>query len=106
MEVVDTATVSPMATSRTLLVSLHDVSPLTLDDSRTAVTLLREAGLRPEELTVLVIPRHEDQLAVDRHPETVSFLRGLADEGACLVMHGLTHRMSGRALTLDGFVRG
>jgi predicted deacetylase len=89
-----------------LLVSLHDVSPLTLDDCQRALTLLREAGLAPAALTVLAIPRHEGGAAIDEDPATVRFLRGLSDEGATLVMHGLTHRMPGRAWTPGGFVRG
>jgi predicted deacetylase len=88
-----------------LLVSLHDVSPLTLELCEQAVALMRDAGLKTDELTVLVIPRHEGQAAVDQHPPTVRFLRGLADDGARLVMHGLTHRMTGRALTPAGIAR-
>jgi predicted deacetylase len=101
MEVAHPSTVAPPA----LLVSLHDVSPLTLEESRQALALLREAGLSDEQLTVLVIPRHEGRAAVDEHPETVRFLRALADAGARLVMHGLTHRMEGRAWTPDGVLR-
>jgi predicted deacetylase len=89
-----------------LLVSLHDVSPLTLDDCARALTLLREAGLPPAALTVLAIPRHEAGVAIDQHPPTARFLRELADAGATLVMHGLTHRMAGRAWTPLGFARG
>src|SRR5262249_47260505 len=85
-----------------LLVSLHDVSPLTLELCEQALALVRASGLKTEELTVLVIPRHEGQLSVDQHPPTVRFLRALADGGARLVMHGLTHRMTGRALTPAG----
>jgi predicted deacetylase len=58
------------------------------------------------ELTVLAIPRHEDRAPLDRDPDTVRFLRELADAGARIVMHGLTHRMPGRAWTPAGFVRG
>jgi predicted deacetylase len=89
-----------------LLVSLHDVSPLTLPDCERALALLREAGLPPEVLTVLAIPRHEGRAPLDADAATVRFLRELADEGATLVMHGLTHRMPGRAWTPAGFVRG
>jgi len=88
-----------------LLVSLHDVSPLTLELCEQALALVRDCGVRPDELTVLVIPRHEDKVPVDQHPPTVRFLRALADDGARLVMHGLTHRMAGRALTPGGIAR-
>jgi len=97
--------VTAAARSPALLVSLHDVSPVTVELCEQAVALLGEAGLRPEELTVLVIPRHEGLTPVDEHPRTVRFLRGLADQGACLCMHGLTHRMAGRAWTPDGILR-
>jgi predicted deacetylase len=105
MEVADPAGVGLAAAPPSLLVSLHDVSPLTLGDCEQALRLLGEAGLGPAQLTVLVIPRHEGGAAIDEHPPTVRFLRALADGGARLVMHGLTHRMSGRALTPDGFLR-
>jgi predicted deacetylase len=86
-----------------LLVSLHDVSPLTLEACQEALALLRAAGLEDEQLTVLAIPRHEAGAAIDEHPATARFLRELADAGARLVMHGLTHRMDGRAWTPGGF---
>jgi predicted deacetylase len=88
-----------------LLVSLHDVSPLTLPDCETAITLLREIGLSPAALTVLAIPHHEEKIALDAHPPTIRFLRQLEDQGARLVMHGLTHRMTGRAWTPLGMFR-
>jgi predicted deacetylase len=89
-----------------LLVSLHDVSPLTLADSERALALLEGAGVPASALTVLAIPCHEGRAPLDEDPATVRFLRGLGDAGATLVMHGLTHRMPGRAWTPAGFVRG
>jgi predicted deacetylase len=106
---VNAAAVSPPAAvpgPPALLVSLHDVSPLTLADCERALTLLREADLPPAALTVLAIPRHEGGVALDEDRATVRFLRDLADAGATLVMHGLTHRMPRRAWTPLGFVRG
>jgi uncharacterized protein len=88
-----------------LLVSLHDVSPLTLAECREAITLLGEVGVSPSVLTVLAIPHHEGKVPLDRDPPTVEFLRSLADAGARLVMHGFTHRMTGRAWTPAGFFR-
>jgi predicted deacetylase len=104
MEIAHPGVTAP-AKGPALLVSLHDVSPLTLDLCEQALALVRDCGLRADALTVLVIPRHEGQVGVDQHPPTVRFLRALADEGARLVMHGLTHRMSGRALTPAGIAR-
>jgi predicted deacetylase len=89
-----------------LLVSLHDVSPLTLPECQRALELLRASGLTPAQLTVLAIPRHEGGAPLDEDAATVRFLRGLADAGATLVMHGLTHRMPGRARSPLGFLRG
>lgn len=88
-----------------LLISLHDVSPLTLPACEEAVALLGELGIARCDLTVLVIPYHEAQISLDAHPPTVRFVRALEDDGARLVMHGLTHRMSGRAWTPAGFFR-
>ncbi len=88
-----------------LLLSIHDVSPLTLSECEQAVALLAELGVGPSALTVLAIPQHEGRAPLDAHPPTIAFLRGLEAAGARLVMHGLTHRMSGRAWTPPGFFR-
>jgi predicted deacetylase len=90
--------------SASLLISLHDVSPLTLSDSQDAMTLLSELGVARSTLTVLVIPKHEGKIPIDRHAPTVQFLRDLQEGGATLVMHGLTHRMAGRAWTPAGLL--
>ena len=95
-----------------LLVSIHDVSPLTIGACRRAVALAHAAGVRPDALTLLVIPRHEDRIAIHEHAPTGDWLRGLARDGATLVTHGLTHRMAGRhldpwgALWAHAFARG
>lgn len=78
-----------------LLVSLHDVSPLTLATCRDAVDLLCGAGIPPSALTALVVPFHDARIPLDEHPPTVEFLRDLAGHGATLVAHGYTHRMVG-----------
>lgn len=95
------ALVSPRA-----LISLHDVSPLTLPDCRSALQMFRELGLATSDLTCFVIPFHESQRTIDEDAGTLAFLRELADGGATLVMHGLTHRMLGRAWTPVGWFRG
>ena len=78
----------------TLLASVHDISPLTLEACQQAVALLREAaGIEAGDLTLLAIPFHEGRVRLDQHPATVAWLRGLADAGATVVFHGLTHRM-------------
>ena len=81
-----------------LLVSIHDVSPLTLEPSQRAVALAEEVGVARAALSLLVIPHHEGAAALDEHPATVAWLRGLSAAGATLVQHGYTHRMAGRSL--------
>jgi len=88
-----------------LLISLHDVSPLTLPECEQAVALLAELGIAASSLTILAIPHHDGAAPIDAHPPTIGFLRRLEDDGARLVMHGLTHRMRGRAWTPLGFFR-
>jgi predicted deacetylase len=104
---------SPPAPERpALLVSVHDVSPLTLEQSRQAVDLAVAAGVPISALTVLVIPRHEDRIALDQHAGTSHWLAELAGKGAHLMMHGYTHRMVGRCYSprglawAHGFARG
>jgi predicted deacetylase len=109
MAVDDTAAVivraAPGAPPPALLVSLHDVSPLTVDDCRRAADMLYQLGVSAADLTVFVIPHHEGVTTIDAHAPTVAFLRELADAGACLAMHGLTHRMPGRAWSPAGIIR-
>lgn len=105
MAVVDTAALTAAPAAPALLVSLHDVSPLTVDACTEAVAMLAEVGVRPADLTVFVIPHHEGVTTIDAHQPTVNFLRGLADSGACLAMHGLTHRMPGRSFSPAGIIR-
>jgi predicted deacetylase len=95
-----------------LLVSIHDVSPATLDASRRLVdrVLAHEVPLRA--LTVLVIPKHDDGKALDADLPTCQWLRELADAGACLCLHAMSNRMTGRPrnpwqwIWAHGFARG
>lgn len=103
---------SPARTA-TLLASIHDVSPLTLDACQQAAALLHDAaGLEARDLTLLVIPHHEGQVTLDEDAATVTWLRGMADAGATVVLHGLTHRMPratfnpARLAAAYGFARG
>ena len=89
-------------TKAALLVSIHDVSPLTLENSQRAVEVALAAGVPAQALTILVIPRHEDRISIDEHPTTRAWLSGLAERGAQLVMHGYTHRMAGRRYSPAG----
>jgi len=101
------------ARARTLLASVHDISPLTLDACQRAVTLLHQAaGLVPSDLTLLAIPHHEGRVRLDEDAATVTWLRAMADSGATIVLHGLTHRMPratfnpARLAAAYGFARG
>jgi predicted deacetylase len=95
-----------------LLVSVHDVSPLTLAASRRAVALATETGVPVQALTVLVIPCHDDRAPLDECPEACAWLRDLDARGAHLIMHGYSHRMAGRCYSpsgifwAHGFARG
>src|SRR5436190_4599763 len=95
-----------------LLLSIHDVSPLTLEASRHLVRIVGEQGVAPQALTVLVIAQHENGPPLDSDLPTCRWLHELADTGACLCLHGLTHRMTGRArgprewIWAQGFARG
>ncbi|MFZ3322482.1 MAG: DUF2334 domain-containing protein [Usitatibacter sp.] len=95
-----------------LLVSIHDVSPLTLESSRRSVELAVSAGVPYSALTLLVIPRHDDCAPLDEHAPTRDWVRSLVDVGACLCMHGLTHQMIARVrnpwkwVLARGFARG
>lgn len=95
-----------------LLVSVHDVSPLTLEACRRAVDLVVAAGLPLHALTLLVIPCHEDRAPLDEHPDACTWLRDLDARGAHLIMHGYSHRMGGRCWSprglfwAHGFARG
>src|SRR5450631_401781 len=71
---------------RALLVSIHDVSPITWGESAQAIDLARAAGVPDRALSLLVIPRHEGTAS-------------LADDGVTLIAHGFTHRMRGRVLS-------
>ena len=101
------------ARGRTLLASVHDISPLTLEACQRAVALLHQAaGLGPADLTLLAIPHHEGRVRLDEDPATVAWLRAMADAGATVVLHGLTHRMPrptfnpARFAAAYGFARG
>jgi predicted deacetylase len=95
-----------------LLVSIHDVSPLTLEASQRLVCMVAAHGVALHALTVLIIPQHEDGPTLDTDLPTCRWLHHLVKEGACLCLHGLTHRMSGAArgpgewLWSRGFARG
>jgi len=58
------------------------------------VDLAVSSGVPLSALTILVIPRHEDRTPLDEDACSRDWLLGLANAGACLCLHGFTHRMS------------
>jgi predicted deacetylase len=104
--------VTPDRAQPTLLVSVHDVSPLTLEACRRAVDLVIAARVPLQALTLLVIPCHENRAPLDEYPDVCAWLRDLDAQGSHLIMHGYSHRMSGRCLSprglfwAHGFARG
>lgn len=86
-----------------ILVSLHDISPLTLPACQEAVKILVECGLPVSALTCLVVPFHESKQRIDEDPATMRWLRELEGDGAQLVVHGYTHRMEGKTRGLAGW---
>ncbi len=85
--------------SPALLVSIHDISPLTHEASRCLVAQAAAAGVPRSALTLLVIPCHHGSAPLDAHPPTTRWLHGLVDAGATLCMHGYAHEMAGRPRT-------
>jgi len=86
---------SVLAVRPSLLVSIHDVSPLTWAQSKRAVELVVSCGVPLGSLTLLVIPEHEGRFRLTAHPAFIEWLKGLSRNGVTLVAHGLTHEMTG-----------
>ena len=57
------------------LISLHDVSPLTLPECRRAMQMFGELGLASSDLTCFVIPFHESRRAMVERWKEVPFSR-------------------------------
>lgn len=76
---------------RRLLASIHDVSPRFEREVDVLVDLLasRLGGLR---LAMLVVPDHWDAAPLDRSPAFGRRLRGWADAGVEMFLHGWRHR--------------
>ena len=70
---------------RPLLLSIHDVMPATLEQTRSIVSRLDSFGFR--QVTLLVVPGSGWQ------EDTIGSLRALTDDGAELAGHGWVHRV-------------
>lgn len=75
---------------RSLVVSLHDVSPLTHERCERIVSELVSLGAA--RLSLLVIPNHHGRGHVSENEALCAWLRELATEGHEIVTHGYFHR--------------
>src|SRR5687768_6218119 len=86
--------VTPPSGRRSLVVSLHDVSPHTLEACREIITQLAAAGV--SRTSLLIIPNHHERGHFLDYPEFCGWLRELVALGHEPVIHGYTHRRTRR----------
>ena len=79
---------------RSLVVSLHDVSPHTWEQSRTIIDRLERQGVH--RVSLLVIPNHHRRGHFLESPEFCAWLRQLVDAGHEAVIHGYFHERAAR----------
>ncbi|MEI8234574.1 MAG: polysaccharide deacetylase family protein [Verrucomicrobiota bacterium] len=84
-----------MRPHRDLVVSIHDVSPLTRE--ATEAMLADLAGLGVRKVTLLVIPDHHCKGHFLDHPEFCAWLRERVAQGDEVAIHGYFHRRDQRA---------
>jgi len=77
-----------------LVVSIHDVSPLTWEATERILERLEKLGLGATSL--LVVPDHHQRGHFLDHPEFCSWLRCRAQQGDEPVIHGYFHRRNRR----------
>jgi len=77
-----------------LIVSLHDVSPLTQTRCMEILGDLRAVGVAATSL--LVIPNHHGKAPLDAHPACAAWLLDRAADGDEIVLHGYFHRRVSR----------
>lgn len=80
---------------RNLVISLHDVSPLTWEPSRRILDELRKQGV--SAVSLLVIPDHHRRGHFRESPDFCSWLRQQVMEGCEAVIHGYYHQRAERA---------
>jgi predicted deacetylase len=79
---------------RALVVSIHDVSPLTLGWTSEILHDLERAGIR--DVSLLVIPNHHHRAPIARDPGFAEWLRGQCAGGREAVLHGYFHLRESR----------
>ena len=80
---------------RKLVISIHDVSPLTREATEQILAELAELGVR--KVSLLVIPDHHCKGHVLDDPEFCAWLRSRVEGGDEVVLHGYFHRRDQRA---------
>lgn len=80
--------------TRALVVSLHDVSPLTRNRCQRILEDLREIGIATTSL--LVIPNHHRKAPLPEHPDCAEWLRQRIAFGDEAVLHGYYHQRPSR----------
>ncbi|MDD5350846.1 MAG: DUF2334 domain-containing protein, partial [Chthoniobacteraceae bacterium] len=84
-----------MCSNRDLVVSIHDVSPLTREATSAMLAELRELGV--SRVTLLVVPDHHRKGHLLDHPEFCAWLRERVTLGDEVAIHGYYHRRDQRA---------
>ncbi len=79
---------------RALVVSIHDVSPLTQRRTYEILLDLAEVGIR--DVSLLVIPDHHRRARIADDPEFARWLRGECAGGREAVLHGYFHLRESR----------
>lgn len=79
---------------RSLVVSIHDVSPATMETTGRMLVDLREAGVA--RVSLLVIPDHHRRHRMDGSPEFLGRLAAWERDGHELVLHGYDHLRAAR----------
>ena len=72
-----------------LVVSIHDVSPLTQAEVEVMLTDLQKAGVT--QCSLLVIPNHHDCGMISEHHHFIRWLQHQITKGHEVVLHGLNH---------------
>lgn len=91
---VTTAVRPALDTGRDLVVSIHDVSPLTRPTVETMLGELRALGV--QKITLLVIPDHHRKGYLLDHPDFCAWLRACVAQGDEVAIHGYFHRRDQR----------
>jgi predicted deacetylase len=91
---------------RTLLVSLHDVTPLMFDRSKRISDLIIERI--GTDFTMLVVPDFHSLGRIDKYPGFCTWLRELKSAGVEIAQHGLQHLCTTEQFSLKGklFTKG